>query len=146
MKQTQTISVTFGEALNGAYKSISYAVPDKAGHLQRKTRLITIPKGVYSGLNLEIDEYLKVKLIVQEDIKGLFKRYGDDVYTTLYLPEDFEGEIPYFTLDGIEKLEFNAPMAEIETLLKFKKKGFPVFGGKKGKRGNLYVRIFKIYS
>jgi len=111
---------------------------------------ITIPAGIADGQVIKLKEYggnglnggpagdLYITFVLEED--PVFKRLGDDLYTTAELDlytAVLGGDFQLGTIDGKVKLKVK-PGTQNGTIVRLKGKGFPVYR-QEGKTGDLLV-------
>ena len=141
------LSVSLGEVLNGAKKSISLR---KNGTTQNVT--VTVPKGIEAGKRLRLkgkggaapnggipgDLYLKVDIEPHDS----FVRHGDDLIIDkqiLFSDAILGTSVNVETLEG-KKFSVKVP-GGVQSDAKLRIPGHGLPSGPLGKRGNIYVRI-----
>ena len=128
----------------------AYATHQRVFTINEKNIRITIPAGITNGQTIKLKGYggtgvnggpagdLYITFSIAED--PVFKRLGDDLYTTVELDlytAVLGGEKTIDTLDGKVKLKVN-PETQNNTKVRLKGKGFPVYK-KEGTYGDLMI-------
>ncbi|MDK9707774.1 MAG: DnaJ domain-containing protein [Desulforhopalus sp.] len=144
---TYQITVTLGDVLNGAERTITLR---KNGTPQNVS--VKIPKGIEAGKKLRLqgqggasrnggppgDLYLKVDI----ESNDTFSRDGDDLITQKLISFSeacFGTSLEVETLEGKKFMVKVAPGTTHDSRLRLKNYGLPI--GPLGQRGDLYVRI-----
>jgi len=128
----------------------AYTTHKRTFTINDKNVRITVPAGIAEGQTIKLKGYgapgvnggpagdLYITFHIEED--AIFKRLGDDLYTTVDLDlytAVLGGEKMIDTINGKVKLKIN-PETQNGTKTRLKGKGFPVYK-EEGKSGDLFV-------